>query len=185
MPVVTTLHTVLQQPNPAQRKVMDALAARSERLVVMARKGAEILQEIYHVPEAKIEIIPHGIPDVPLTESRHFKTQFGVEGRAVLLTFGLMGPGKGIEHVIEALPAIVRKHPDVVYLVLGATHPQLVAREGERYRLGLAAMAGHRAFCSPRRLLEQPPGLCPDLVRPGAGGDRLQYRQYRLPACPA
>ena len=141
MPVVTTLHTVLQEPNPAQRKVMDALAARSERLVVMARKGAEILQEIYHVPETKIEIIPHGIPDVPLTESRHFKTQFGVEGRAVLLTFGLMGPGKGIEHVIEALPAIVRKHPDVVYLVLGATHPQLVAREGERYRLGLARMA--------------------------------------------
>ena len=141
MPVVTTLHTVLQDPNPSQRKVMDALANRSERLVVMARKGAEILRDSYHIPAAKIEVIPHGIPDVPLLESKLFKTQFGVEGRKVLLTFGLMGPGKGIEHVIKALPAIVSRHPNVVYLVLGATHPQLIAREGERYRLGLARMA--------------------------------------------
>lgn len=144
MPVVTTLHTVLNRPDAAQRKVMDKLAARSDRLVVMARKGAEILRETYGVPEAKVDIIPHGIPDVEFVESRFFKAQFGVLGRKVLLTFGLIGPGKGIEHVIEALPEIVRRHPKVVYLVLGATHPQLVAREGERYRLYLERLAEDR-----------------------------------------
>lgn len=144
MPVVTTLHTVLREPNPSQRKVMEELARRSDRLVVMARKGAEILRETYAVPESKIDIIPHGIPDVEFVESSFFKEQFGVEGRQVLLTFGLIGPGKGIEHVIEALPEIARQHPNVVYLVLGATHPHLVAREGERYRLGLERLAEER-----------------------------------------
>lgn len=144
MPVVTTLHTVLREPNPSQRKVMEELARHSDRLVVMARKGAEILRETYEVPEEKIDIIPHGIPDVKFLDSSFFKEQFGVEGRQVLLTFGLIGPGKGIEHVIEALPEIVRQHPNVVYLVLGATHPQLVAREGERYRLGLERLAEER-----------------------------------------
>lgn len=144
MPVVTTLHTVLQEPNHAQRTVMDELARRSQRLVVMANKGAEILREVYAVPESKIEIIPHGIPDIPFQDSELSKAQFGVEGRTVLLTFGLLGPGKGIEHVIEALPEIVKKHPNVVYLVLGATHPHLLAREGERYRLGLEWLAEER-----------------------------------------
>ncbi len=144
MPVVTTLHTVLREPNPSQRKVMEELARYSDRLVVMAHKGAEILRETYAVPESKIDIIPHGIPDVEFVESSFFKEQFGVEGRQVLLTFGLIGPGKGIEHVIEALPEIVRQHPNVVYLVLGATHPHLVAREGERYRLGLERLAEER-----------------------------------------
>jgi len=104
MPVVTTLHTVLHKPDLSQRKVMDELARRSDRLVVMARKGAEILRDVYAIPETKIDIIPHGIPDVPYADSSAFKTQFGVEGREVLMTFGLLGPGKGIEHVIEALP---------------------------------------------------------------------------------
>ena len=137
MPVVTTLHTLLMQPNTAQRKVMDELARRSERLVVMARKGEEILREVYAVPASKISVVPHGIPDVPLVDSATAKAQFGVEGRSVLLTFGLIGPGKGIEHVIEALPQIIQRHPEVVYIVLGATHPHLLAHEGERYRLGL------------------------------------------------
>ncbi|MFZ4764363.1 MAG: glycosyltransferase family 4 protein, partial [Roseimicrobium sp.] len=144
MPVVTTLHTVLREPNAAQRKVMEELAGRSDRLVVMARKGAEILHETYGVPHAKVDVIPHGIPDMPFMDSSLCKAQFGVEGRKVLLTFGLLGPGKGIEHVIEALPEIVRQHPSVVYLVLGATHPHLVAREGERYRLSLERLAEDR-----------------------------------------
>jgi glycosyltransferase involved in cell wall biosynthesis len=144
MPVVTTLHTVLRAPNDAQRRVMDELVRRSDRLVVMARKGAEILRETYDVPDAKMDVIPHGIPDVPFTSSTSYKTQLGVEGRMVLLTFGLLGPGKGIEHAIEALPEIVRRHPNVVYLVLGATHPHLIAREGERYRLGLERLADDR-----------------------------------------
>lgn len=144
MPVVTTLHTVLREPNEVQRKVMDELARRSDRLVVMAHKGAEFLREIYGVDGGKIDVIPHGIPDVPLLNSDRFKEQFGVAGRQVLLTFGLIGPGKNIEYVIEALPAIVRDHSQVVYLVLGATHPNLLAREGERYRLSLERLAEER-----------------------------------------
>ncbi len=144
IPVVTTIHTLLREPNADQRRVMDELLRRSDRLVVMARKGAEILSETYGVPESKVDVIPHGVPDMPFVDSRFFKTQFGVEGRTVLLTFGLLGPGKGIEYVIEALPEIVQRHPNVVYLVLGATHPHLVAQEGESYRLGLERLAEDR-----------------------------------------
>jgi glycosyltransferase involved in cell wall biosynthesis len=144
MPVVTTLHTILQAPNAPQRKVMDELARRSARLVVMARKGAEILRETYGVPEDKIDVIPHGIPDVAFEETQAFKERLGLEGRMVLLTYGLLGPGKGIEQVIAALPEIVARHPETVYLILGATHPHLVAREGESYRLGLERLAGER-----------------------------------------
>jgi glycosyltransferase involved in cell wall biosynthesis len=144
MPVVTTLHTVLREPNPAQRKVMEELVRRSDRLVVMARKGAEILRETYGVPDAKVDLILHGIPDLPFIDSTFYKAQLGVEGRIVLLTFGLLGPGKGVETAIEALPEIVKRHPNVVYLVLGATHPHLVAREGESYRLGLERLAEAR-----------------------------------------
>lgn len=141
MPVVTTLHTVLQEPSPVQRRVMDELVERSDRLVVMAEKGASILRAVYKVPDEKLDVVPHGIPDLPFADSAHSKSQFGVEGRKVMLTFGLIGPGKGIEHVIEALPAIIEEHPDVVYLILGATHPQLLAKEGERYRLSLKRLA--------------------------------------------
>jgi glycosyltransferase involved in cell wall biosynthesis len=144
MPVVTTLHTVLREPDAAQRNVMEELAGRSDRLVVMARKGAEILRDAYGIPGTKIDIIPHGIPDMPFVDSSFYKAQFGVDGRMVLLTFGLLGPGKGIEYVIEALPEIVKRHPNAVYLILGATHPHLVAREGESYRLGLERLAEDR-----------------------------------------
>jgi len=141
MPVVTTLHTILSEPDIAQRRVMQAMLSRSSRLVVMSHKGREILHETYGVPHDKVDIIPHGIPDLAFLESGLCKGQFGVEGRAVLLTFGLIGPGKGIEHAIEALPEIVKEHPNVVYLILGATHPNLIASEGERYRLSLARLA--------------------------------------------
>jgi glycosyltransferase involved in cell wall biosynthesis len=141
MPVVTTLHTLLTKPNGAQRAVMDELTSRSDRLIVMAERGAEILRETYAVPDSKIDVIPHGIPDLPFVDSSLSKAQFGVEGRQVMLTFGLIGPGKGIEYVIQALPDIVATHPEVVYLVLGATHPHLLATEGERYRLSLERLA--------------------------------------------
>jgi glycosyltransferase involved in cell wall biosynthesis len=141
MPVVTTLHTVLHEPNAAQHTVMKELVERSDRVVVMAQKGAEILRAVYQVPRAKIDIIPHGIPDIPFADPSVHKAQVGVEGRTVLLTFGLLGPGKGIEYVIEALPEIARRHPNVVYLVLGATHPHLVARDGESYRQDLERLA--------------------------------------------
>jgi glycosyltransferase involved in cell wall biosynthesis len=144
MPVVTTLHTILREPNVAQREVMEAIAKRSDRLVVMSEKGASMLREVYGTPGEKIDVIPHGIPDIDFVESGVYKAQFGVLGRSVLLTFGLIGPGKGIEHAIEALPEIVRRHPNVVYLILGATHPHLVEREGERYRLSLERLAEDR-----------------------------------------
>ena len=141
MPVVTTLHTVLHQPDAAQRHVMDELVRRSDRLVVMAHKGAEILRTTYGVPEAMVDVIPHGIPDMPFANPDDFKDQFGVAGKSVLLTFGLLGPGKGIEHAIRAMPAIIQRHPQTVYLVLGATHPHLLAREGEKYRTSLEHLA--------------------------------------------
>lgn len=144
MPVVTVLHTVLKDPGAAQRQVTDELVRLSDRVVVMARKGAELLKQNCALSDAKVDVIPHGIPEVPLVGTTSFKEQFGVEGRTVLLTFGLLGPGKGIEYAIEALPAIVRRHPEVVYLVLGATHPHQIAREGESYRLSLERLAEDR-----------------------------------------
>ncbi len=141
MPIVTTLHTILKAPDPAKRLVMDELLQRSDRIIVMAEKGVEILQETYGISPSKIDLIGHGIPDIPFMDSRFFKAQFGIEGRFVLLTFGLLGPGKGIEYVISALPDIVRQNPNVVYLILGATHPHLVAREGEAYRESLEKLA--------------------------------------------
>jgi len=141
LPVVTTLHTVLEEPNEAQRKVMDALVRRSDRLVVMARKAVEILRDVYGVDESVVVVIPHGIPDMPRAKPDGVKESLGLGGRTVLLTFGLLGPGKGIEHAIRAMPEVVARHPEVVYLILGATHPHLVEREGEAYRTGLENLA--------------------------------------------
>jgi len=141
VPVVTTLHTILKEPDPVQATVMEELTDLSDRLVVMSNKGAEILRETYGVPDSKVDIIAHGIPDIPFADSSNYKAQFGVEERSVLLTFGLLGPGKGIEYVIYALPEIVQQHPDVVYLVLGATHPHLLADGGDSYRLSLKRLA--------------------------------------------
>ncbi len=140
-PVVTTLHTVLEHPNAAQRAVMDELCARSERVVVMSDLGRHFLETVYGVPEDKIDVIPHGIPDVPFTDANFYKDAFNVEGKTVLLTFGLLSPNKGLEHAIRALPEIVAAHPDVVYIILGATHPHLLRTEGESYRLSLQRLA--------------------------------------------
>lgn len=141
MPIVTTLHTVLREPTGDQRRVLRRLAQLSDRLVVMSHRGGEFLQEIYGVPWDKIDFIPHGIPDVGFVDPNFHKDRFGVEGRLVLLTFGLLSPNKGIEHVIDAMPAILKRHPDVVYIVLGATHPHVKRTDGESYRLKLQRLA--------------------------------------------
>lgn len=141
LPVVTTLHTILGTPDIAQRKVMDEIIRRSDRMVVMAHRGKAILCETYGVDPDRIDVIPHGIPDVPFSTSSPFKEHLGIENRIMILTFGLLGPGKGIEYAIRALPAIVARHPEVMYVVLGATHPHLLAHEGERYRLSLERLA--------------------------------------------
>jgi len=141
MPVVTTLHTLLREPKADQRRVMQELIARSTRLVVMAEHGRQMLQQVYQAPPAKIDLIPHGIPDIPFVDPNYFKDQFGVEGRVVLLTFGLLSPNKGIEHVLNALPHILAEFPDVVYIVLGATHPNELRGQGEAYRVSLEILA--------------------------------------------
>jgi glycosyltransferase involved in cell wall biosynthesis len=141
MPAVTTLHTLLVEPNEDQRAVIKELDELSNRFIVMAERGKRFLEEIYDVAPQKIDVIPHGLPDIPFIDPSFNKDQFGVEGKTVLLTFGLLSPNKGIEDVIEALPEILKQHPNVVYIVLGATHPDIIAREGESYRLKLERLA--------------------------------------------
>ena len=141
IPIVTTLHTVLKDPNADQKRVMQELIHLSTRMVVMSQKGAGFLKDVYRAPAAKIDMIPHGIPETSFVESSGYKGLFGVEGKQVLLTFGLLSPNKGIESVLNALPKIVANHPDVIYIILGATHPNLLREQGESYRLRLELLA--------------------------------------------
>jgi glycosyltransferase involved in cell wall biosynthesis len=141
MPVVTTLHTVLREPRTDQRRVMQELISLSTRLVVMTERGRQMLRDVYHAPTAKIDLIAHGIPDVGFVDPTYFKDQFGVEGKVVLLTFGLLSPNKGIEYVLNALPEILAEFPEVVYIVLGATHPNELREHGEAYRVSLEMLA--------------------------------------------
>src|SRR5579859_1158299 len=141
MPLVTTLHTVLREPDASQRAVLEEITRLSDRVVVMSELAAELLRDIFAVPDGKIDIIPHGVPDMPFLDPNYFKDRFGTEGKSVLLTFGLLSPNKGIENVLRALPAILAAHPNVVYIVSGVTHPHIRRREGERYREELRALA--------------------------------------------
>ena len=141
MPIVTTLHTILKDPNGEQRRVLKEIAALSDRLVVMSERGKAFLEDIYGVSAEKIDFIPHGIPDVPFVDPSFHKDLFGVEGKIVLLSFGLLSANKGIETVINSLPAILKGHPNVVYIILGATHPHVLLHEGETYRLSLQWLA--------------------------------------------
>jgi glycosyltransferase involved in cell wall biosynthesis len=164
MPLVTTLHTVLREPDPHQLRVMEEIAELSDRLIVMSQLSSQFLQEIFKVPGNKIDMVPHGVPDLPFLDPNFYKDRFGVEGKAVLLTFGLLSPNKGIENVIQALPQILSRHKNVVYLVAGATHPHVLRREGERYRASLQALAKevgvesqvmfHNRFATPEEMAE-------------------------------
>jgi glycosyltransferase involved in cell wall biosynthesis len=164
MPVVTTLHTVLREPDPHQLMVMEEIAELSDRLIVMSELSSQFLQEIFKVPGSKIDMVPHGVPDLPFLDPNFYKDRFGVEGKAVLLTFGLLSPNKGIENVIQALPHILSKHKNVMYIVAGATHPHILRREGDKYRATLQALAKdigveaqvifHDRFVSPEEMIE-------------------------------
>src|SRR5277367_6146642 len=164
MPVVTTLHTVLREPNPDQMLVMEEIAELSDRLIVMSQLSSQFLQVIFKVPGSKIDMVPHGVPDLPFLDPNFYKDRFGVEGKAVLLTFGLLSPNKGIENVIQALPQILSKHKNVAYIVAGATHPHVLRREGDKYRASLQALAKevgvesqvifHDRFVSPEEMAE-------------------------------
>ena len=152
MPVVTTLHTVLAEPTPIQRDVMRQIIDASTKTIVMAEKGRKLLRSVHDVPARKIEVIPHGIPEFPFLEPHHAKAKLNFVGKTVILTFGLLSPSKGIETVIDAMPEIIRSCPNAVYVILGATHPNLVRNQGEAYRESLAARArklgvdGHVVF---------------------------------------
>ncbi|MBM9591003.1 glycosyltransferase family 4 protein [Leptospira sp. 201903075] len=141
MPIVTTLHTILKEPDPDQRNVLEQLISLSDRIVVMSAKGAEILKSVYNIQTDKIDIIAHGIPDVPFVDPNFHKDLFGVEGKIVLMSFGLISPNKGFENVILSLPKIIKKFPNIVYIILGATHPQILRNEGEAYRISLQLLA--------------------------------------------
>jgi glycosyltransferase involved in cell wall biosynthesis len=162
MPIITTLHTVLREPNLDQRVVMHKIAARSERLIVMSQYSSRVLQEVFRVRSEKIDLIPHGIPDLPFVEPDVYKDSLSLAGKAVLLTFGLLSPNKGFESVIRALPQILSRCSNAVYVIAGATHPQVRAREGNRYRDQLQALAKelgveeevifHNRFVSPQEM---------------------------------
>ena len=139
MPIVTTVHTILGKPDSMQRRAMNEIARLSRRLVVMSAHGAALLHNVHGVPEDKIDIIPHGIPNVPFASGN--KKELGIEGKSVIFTFGLLSPDKGIEHVIDALPGILARYPETVYVVLGATHPHIKQRYGESYRESLERRA--------------------------------------------
>jgi glycosyltransferase involved in cell wall biosynthesis len=164
MPVATTLHTVLHDPNPDQRAVMEEIVALSDRMIVMSQHSADILEDVFGVPVDKIDLIPHGIPDLPFTDPNFYKDGFGTEGKDVLLTFGLLSPNKGIENVIQALPKILSRHSNVIYMVAGATHPHVLRREGDKYRASLQKLAAdlgvgdnvifRNRFVSPQEMVE-------------------------------
>jgi glycosyltransferase involved in cell wall biosynthesis len=142
LPLVSSFHTVLEAPGADERRVADALIARSSRIIVMAERGREILTRVYGVPDAKISVIPHGVPDRPFIDADMMKPQFGWEGRKVILTFGLLAPDKGIDRMIRAMPAVAARHPDALYVVLGATHPNILREQGgEVLRESLMALA--------------------------------------------
>jgi glycosyltransferase involved in cell wall biosynthesis len=131
MPIVTTLHTLLPNPNQKQKDIINTIVNISDRIIVMSKKAEMFLKDNYKVSKEKIYLIHHGIPDFSFIDPNFFKDQFGVEGKKVLMTFGLINPSKGIEIMIEALPDVIRNYPDVIYIVLGATHPNLKKEQGE------------------------------------------------------
>lgn len=140
-PLIVTFHTVLSEPSANQRRITEHLISRSSQMMVMSAHGRQLLIDLYNAPADRITVIPHGAPDRPFGREEAFKDAMGLAKTNVLMTFGLLNPGKGLETAIEAMPAIVARHPDTVYRIVGATHPNLVAHEGEAYRERLIALA--------------------------------------------
>jgi glycosyltransferase involved in cell wall biosynthesis len=144
IPAVTTLHTVLAHPSDHQRSVIGRIAAASSRLVVLSNAAAGLLTEVYGIDRGQIRVIPHGVPDLPFVDPETVKPLVGLSGRPTVLSFGLLGPGKGYELAIRAMSEVVRQAPDTCYVILGATHPELRRHEGEAYRLGLQQLVRER-----------------------------------------
>lgn len=145
-PVVSTLHTILDDPSTHQREVLEKVCAKSTEIVVLANKGKDLLKEVYDVPGDRVSMIPHGAPDVPFLDTSYYKEDYGIEGRPVILTFGLLGPNKGIEVAIEAMEKVAEEFPESLYIILGATHPHVKETHGEEYRLNLERMVKERGL---------------------------------------
>lgn len=143
-PVVTTLHTVPRSPSPGQRRVLMQLIDASAATAVMSRSAADLLARAYGVAPEMLDVVPHGVPELPLTPPEVVKPQLGMPLAPMLLSFGLIGPGKGYESVISAMPAVLEAEPTAFYVILGATHPELLRREGEEYRHKLMSLAEER-----------------------------------------
>jgi glycosyltransferase involved in cell wall biosynthesis len=155
MPVVVTLHTVLERPSPAQKRVMDEILRRASATIVMTETGADILSRVHRVGPSKVHVIPHGAPERPFASPETFKAPLGLSGRKVFMTFGLLSPNKGLETVIRGMPEILARHPDALYLIVGATHPNMIAREGEAYREGLVELATSLGVADNLRLINR------------------------------
>ena len=136
-PIITTLHTVINDPSPAYHKSLVEVCNASYRVVTMNERGVSMLRDIYNIPGKKVKLIAHGIPDLPFVDSNYYKHKFGLEGRRTILTFGLLNKNKGIEVMLRAMPAIIKAEPSVMYIVLGMTHPAVLKHEGESYRFSL------------------------------------------------
>jgi len=145
-PVITTLHTVLDEPDPEYRRSTLNICHASRKVITMNARGVEMLRDIYGIGSDKIGLIPHGIPDLPFVDSSYYKHKFGVEGRKTILTFGLLSKNKGIEVMLKAMPEIIAAEPSVLYIVLGMTHPSVLQHEGESYRLGLQRIVNELAI---------------------------------------
>lgn len=141
-PIITTFHTVLPKPDEHRLQLVKKIAKKSAVIIVMIDIAAERLVDVYQIPPEKIVVIPHGVPDIPYSNTTYPKKELGFGCRTVISTFGLINPGKGIEDAIQALPAVIKKYPDIIYLVLGATHPTLVRNYGEEYRHSLEKLVG-------------------------------------------
>jgi glycosyltransferase involved in cell wall biosynthesis len=155
VPAITTLHAVLRAPTEGQRAVLSELLAESDTTVVMSRSAAALVTTAYGVDPYRVEIVPHGVPDLPLVDPETVKPRLGVEGRMVILSFGLLGPDKGYELAIDALPDVVAAFPEVLYVIVGATHPDLIRREGETYRNGLIARASAHGLSDHVRFVDR------------------------------